>query len=174
MWRYRAHRIFGAPLGMKSRRGHPDGPSMRVLRDLHPALWQSRGSREKRASTAERPRMGRGRPMRVLHIISRLGAGGAEQQLRLLLRHVPVRCEVVALAAPGRTAHGIRADGIPVTHLPLDGRAGELRALPALVRTIPSGGYDLVHTHLYRACVYGRIAARLAGGRAGTAPRQAV
>ncbi|MGW2329498.1 glycosyltransferase [Streptomyces sp. NPDC001700] len=112
--------------------------------------------------------------MRVLHIISRLGAGGAEQQLRLLLRHVPVRCDVVVLAAPGRTAHGIRADGIPVTQLPLDGRAGELRALPALVRTIRSGGYDLVHTHLYRACVYGRIAARLAGVRAVIATEHAL
>ncbi|MFD7505318.1 glycosyltransferase [Streptomyces sp. NPDC059850] len=112
--------------------------------------------------------------MRVLHIISRLGAGGAEQQLRLLLRHVPVRCDVVVLAAPGSTAHGIRADGIPVTQLPMDGRAGELRALPALVRTIRSGGYDLVHTHLYRACVYGRIAARLAGVRAVIATEHAL
>ncbi|MFI0776038.1 glycosyltransferase [Streptomyces sp. NPDC021212] len=112
--------------------------------------------------------------MRVLHIISRLGAGGAEQQLRLLLRHVPVRCDVVALAAPGRTAHGIRDDGIPVTHLPPDGRAGELRALPDLVRTIRAGGYDLVHTHLYRACVYGRIAARLAGVRAVIATEHAL
>ncbi|WAP55152.1 glycosyltransferase [Streptomyces sp. S465] len=120
--------------------------------------------------------------MRVLHIISRLGAGGAEQQLRLLLRHVPVRCDVIALSGPGATAHGIRADGVPVTHLPLGGeplggeplggglpgggRARQLAAVPRLARMIRSGGYDLVHTHLYRACVLGRIAARLAGVRA--------
>ncbi|UHH16840.1 glycosyltransferase [Streptomyces malaysiensis] len=105
--------------------------------------------------------------MRVLHIISRLGAGGAEQQLRLLLRHLPVRCDVIALSGPGATAHGIRADGIPVTHLPLGGgRERQLAAVPRLVRIIRSGGYDLVHTHLYRACVLGRIAARLAGVRA--------
>ncbi|MET7903517.1 glycosyltransferase [Streptomyces sp. NPDC005336] len=104
--------------------------------------------------------------MRVLHIISRLGAGGAEQQLRLLLRHLPLRCDVVALTGPGATAHGIRADGIPVTHLPMGGGDRQLAALPRLVRIIRSGGYDLVHTHLYRACVYGRIAARLAGVRA--------
>ncbi|GDY52394.1 hypothetical protein SVIO_030170 [Streptomyces violaceusniger] len=111
--------------------------------------------------------MGRSRPMRVLHIISRLGAGGAEQQLRLLLRHMPVRCDVIALSGPGATAHGIRADGIPVTHLPLDGgRERQLTTVPRLVRIIRSGGYDLVHTHLYRACVLGRIAARLAGVRA--------
>ncbi|WKX69525.1 glycosyltransferase [Streptomyces sp. XD-27] len=100
--------------------------------------------------------------MRVLHIITGLGAGGAEQQLRLLLRHLPVRCDVVTLTDPGAVAHGIRADGTPVTHLGMGGDR-DLTALPRLVRTIRAGGYDLVHTHLTRACIYGRIAARLAG-----------
>ncbi|MER6144301.1 glycosyltransferase [Streptomyces sparsogenes] len=99
--------------------------------------------------------------MRVLHIISRLGAGGAEQQLRLLLRHLPARCDVLTLAAPGAAGHGIRADGVPVTHLPVGGR--DPMAPARLARFIRGGGYDLVHTHLYRACVHGRIAARLAG-----------
>ncbi len=110
--------------------------------------------------------MGRGRPMRVLHIISRLGAGGAEQQLRLLLRHLPVRCDVLALTGPGLTAQGIRADGTPVTHLTRGGGESGWSALPSLVRAVRSGGYDVVHTHLYRACVLGRTAARLAGVRA--------
>src|SRR5690606_39492298 len=39
----------------------------------------------------------------------------------------------------------------------------DLAALPRLVRLIRRGRYDIVHTHLYRACVYGRVAARLAG-----------
>ncbi|MBL1099740.1 glycosyltransferase [Streptomyces coffeae] len=112
--------------------------------------------------------------MRVLHIISRLGAGGAEQQLRLLLRHLPVRCDVVALTGPGATAHGIRADGTPVTHLPTGGGEPGWSALPSLVRTIRSGGYDVVHTHLYRACVLGRTAARLAGVRAVIATEHAL
>src|SRR4029453_438923 len=30
------------------------------------------------------------------------------------------------------------------------------------VKLIRGGHYDVVHTHLYRACVYGRVAARLA------------
>lgn len=42
----------------------------------------------------------------------------------------------------------------------------DLTALPRLAGLIRGGGYDLVHTHLYRACVYGRIAARMAGVRA--------
>lgn len=103
--------------------------------------------------------------MRVLHIITGLGVGGAEQQLRLLLRHVPAECEVVTLTNPGAVAEGLRADGVPVTDLGMRGNR-DAAALPRLVRIIRSGRYDLVHTHLYRACVYGRPAARLAGVRA--------
>ena len=102
--------------------------------------------------------------MRVLHIITGLGAGGAEQQLRLLLRHLPARCDVVTLTNPGVVAHGIRADGTRVTHLGMRSNR-DASALPRLVHLIRTGGYDLVHTHLYRACVFGRTAARLAGVR---------
>lgn len=45
----------------------------------------------------------------------------------------------------------------------------DLSAVGRLARLIRDGRYDLVHTHLYRACVYGRIAARLAGTRAAVA-----
>ncbi|MGW5674614.1 glycosyltransferase [Streptomyces sp. NPDC003860] len=102
---------------------------------------------------------------RVLHVITGLGVGGAEHQLRLLLRHLPARCDVVTLTNPGAVADGLRADGVRVTDLAMRGNC-DLAALPRLTRLIRSGGYDLVHTHLYRACVYGRIAARLAGVRA--------
>ncbi|MGX1130800.1 glycosyltransferase involved in cell wall biosynthesis [Streptomyces glaucescens] len=100
--------------------------------------------------------------MKALHVITGLGVGGAEQQLRLLLRHLPVDCDVVTLTNPGAVADGLRADGVRVVHLGMGGNR-DLAALPRLVRVIRDGGYDLVHTHLYRACVYGRLAARLAG-----------
>ncbi|WUH92417.1 glycosyltransferase [Streptomyces sp. NBC_00433] len=106
--------------------------------------------------------------MKVLHVITGLGVGGAEQQLRLLLRYLPVEkaeCHVVTLTNPGVVAEGIRADGTGVTHLGMRGNR-DLGAVPRLVRVIRAGGFDLVHTHLYRACVYGRVAARLAGVRA--------
>ncbi|MFD7326977.1 glycosyltransferase [Streptomyces sp. NPDC059875] len=103
--------------------------------------------------------------MKVLHIITGLGIGGAEQQLRLLLRHLPVRNEVVTLTNPGAVARGITSDGVPVVHLGMAGNR-DLGALPRLAGIVRQGRYDLVHTHLYRACVYGRIAARLAGVRA--------
>ncbi|OSC62263.1 glycosyl transferase, partial [Streptomyces sp. 4F] len=103
--------------------------------------------------------------MKALHIITGLGVGGAEQQLRLLLRHLPVDCDVVTLTNPGTVADGLRADGVEVVHLGMAGNR-DLAALPRLTRLIRTGGYDLVHTHLYRACLYGRLAARLAGVRA--------
>ncbi|MFJ9646751.1 glycosyltransferase [Streptomyces sp. NPDC101206] len=103
--------------------------------------------------------------MRVLHVITGLGVGGAEQQLRLLLRHLPMRCDVLTLTNPGPVADGLRADGVRVVHLGMQGNR-DLGALPRLARFIRRGGYDLVHTHLYRACVYGRLAARLAGAGA--------
>ncbi|MET9591703.1 glycosyltransferase [Streptomyces sp. NPDC006516] len=100
--------------------------------------------------------------MRALHVITGLGVGGAEQQLRLLVRHLPVRCDVVTLTNPGAVAEGLRADGVRVLHLGMRSNR-DLAAVPRLARLIRRGSYDLVHTHLYRACVYGRIAARLAG-----------
>ncbi|MGV9789829.1 glycosyltransferase [Streptomyces sp. NPDC003435] len=103
--------------------------------------------------------------MRALHIITGLGIGGAEQQLRLLLRHLPVECDVVTLTNPGPVAAGLRADGVRVADLAMGGNR-DLAALPRLARLIRRGRYDLVHTHLYRACLYGRLAARLAGVRA--------
>ncbi|MEV5842880.1 glycosyltransferase [Streptomyces sp. NPDC051985] len=103
--------------------------------------------------------------MKALHVITGLGVGGAEQQLRLLLRHLPVSCDVVTLTNPGPVARGLTADGVRVVHLGMAGNR-DLGALPRLVRLIRRGRYDLVHTHLYRACLYGRIAARLAGVRA--------
>jgi glycosyltransferase involved in cell wall biosynthesis len=102
--------------------------------------------------------------MRVLHVITGLQPGGAEHQLRLLLKHLPERCEVVALANPGSVAEAIRAGGTPVHVVPMRGNR-DLTVLPRLVRLIRAGRFDVVHTHLYRACVYGRLAARLAGVR---------
>ncbi|MFF9848958.1 glycosyltransferase [Streptomyces litmocidini] len=102
--------------------------------------------------------------MKVLHVITGLGIGGAEQQLRLLLRRLPVRAEVVTLTNPGAVARGIEADGTPVTHLGMAGNR-DLGALPRLTGLIRRGRYDLVHTHLYRANLYGRLAARVAGVR---------
>lgn len=103
--------------------------------------------------------------MRVLHVITGLASGGAEQQLRQLLPRLPADSAVVTLTNPGIVADAIARDGIRVVDLGMRGNR-DLAALPRLARLIRDGRYDIVHTHLYRATVYGRIAARLAGVRA--------
>ena len=100
--------------------------------------------------------------MKVLHVITGLDAGGAETQLAMLLRHTRNQSDVVTLYNPGPIADRIRDQGTSVRDLGM-GRNTELRALLRLYRIIRDGQYDVVHTHLYRAQVYARPAARLAG-----------
>jgi glycosyltransferase involved in cell wall biosynthesis len=100
--------------------------------------------------------------VKVLHVITGLGVGGAELQLRSLLQHTRHQADVVTLYNPGPVAEMISGDGGRVRDLGMT-RNTELSALLRLARLIRAGGYDVVHTHLYRSCIYGRLAARLAG-----------
>src|SRR5690349_8818195 len=100
--------------------------------------------------------------VKVLHVITGLGVGGAELQLRSILQHTRHQSEVVTLYNPGPVAEMISGDGGRVRDLGMTGNT-ELPALGRLTRLIRDGGYHVVHTHLYRSCIYGRIAARLAG-----------
>jgi glycosyltransferase involved in cell wall biosynthesis len=99
--------------------------------------------------------------MRVLHVITGLAAGGAEQQLRLILRHTDHCAAVVTLTSAGAVGRAIRAEGTEVHEIGMRGNT-DLSAIPPLVRLIRTGRFDVVHTHLYRAVLYGRLAARLA------------
>ncbi|MFI7617454.1 glycosyltransferase [Nonomuraea terrae] len=99
--------------------------------------------------------------MKVLHVITGLAAGGAEQQLRSLLPHLRASCEVAVLTGHGALAQAIERAGVPVHHVGMRGNR-DVRAVGRLARLMRGRRYDVVHTHLYRACVYGRLAARLA------------
>ena len=99
--------------------------------------------------------------MKVLHVITGLDAGGAEQQLAMLLRHTRHESDVVTLYNPGsvptrsgRTVHRCATWGWASNT--------ELGALLRLRSIIADGRYDVVHTHLYRTQIYARPAARLA------------
>ncbi|MGH3965005.1 MAG: glycosyltransferase [Pseudonocardiaceae bacterium] len=100
--------------------------------------------------------------MKVLHVITGLGVGGAELQLRSLLQHTRHQSDVVTLYNPGPVAEMISGDGVRVRDLGMT-RNTELTALMRLAQLIRAGRYDVVHAHLYRSCIYGRLAARLAG-----------
>ena len=102
---------------------------------------------------------------RVLQVITGLAAGGAERQLAGLLPHLPPGCEVACLTGGGVVGERIRAAGFAVHDLRMASNR-DPAAVAALVRLIRHGGFALVHTHLYRAHLYGALAARLAGVRA--------
>jgi glycosyltransferase involved in cell wall biosynthesis len=100
--------------------------------------------------------------MKVLHVITGLDAGGAELQLAMILRRTRHESDVVTLYNPGPVAEMIEAQGTPVRNIGMQ-RNTELPALLRLRKLIKDGQYDVVHTHLYRAQIYARPAARLAG-----------
>lgn len=100
--------------------------------------------------------------MKVLQVITGLGVGGAELQLRSMLRHTRHETDVVTLYNPGAVADMIVREGTRVRDLGMR-RNTELPALTRLRRMVREGRYDVVHTHLYRSCVYGKLAARAAG-----------
>jgi glycosyltransferase involved in cell wall biosynthesis len=100
--------------------------------------------------------------MKVLHVITGLDAGGAELQLAMILRRSRHESDVVTLYNPGPVADKIRAQGTSVRNIGMKSNT-ELAALLRLRKIIKDGQYDVVHTHLYRAQIYARPAARLAG-----------
>jgi glycosyltransferase involved in cell wall biosynthesis len=100
--------------------------------------------------------------MKVLHVITGLGVGGAELQLRAVLKQTRHDADVVTLYNPGPVADMIRADGTAVRSLRMRSNT-QLSALLRLHRIIRAGQYDVVHAHLYRSQVYARPAAWLAG-----------
>jgi glycosyltransferase involved in cell wall biosynthesis len=99
--------------------------------------------------------------MKVLHVITGLGVGGAEHQLRSILQHTRHESDVVTLYNPGPVADMIRADGGSVRDLGMTSNT-QISALFRLHRLIRVGRYDVVHAHLYRSQIYGRPAAWLA------------
>lgn len=99
--------------------------------------------------------------MRVLHVITGLGSGGAELQLAGLVERTRHEAEVASLSGLGSAADRVLAAGVAVHDMGMrDNR--DLAVLARLARLVRRGRFDVVHVHLYRACVYGRLAARLA------------
>jgi len=99
--------------------------------------------------------------MKVLHVITGLGVGGAELQLRSILQHTRHTSDVVTLYNAGPVADMIRADGGNVCDLGMKSNT-QLSAVLRLRRMMREGRYDVVHAHLYRSQIYGRLAAWLA------------
>jgi glycosyltransferase involved in cell wall biosynthesis len=113
------------------------------------------------------------RPLRVLHVITRLIVGGAQENTLLTaVGQKRMGMDVSLLAGPdpgpeGDLHEAARKALVPLHILPRLVRPirplNDLIALFQLYRFLKRGRYDVVHTHSSKAGILGRVAARLAG-----------
>lgn len=99
--------------------------------------------------------------LRVLHVITSLGVGGAERQLEYLVRDTRHDVSVVALYSGGAVADQIVEGGLTVAILGMEGWH-KVTAVVRLARHIRRRSPDVVHVHLLSAQLFGITAARLA------------
>lgn len=100
--------------------------------------------------------------LKVLQVIPTLDRSGAEKQMVMLATGLPrdqFRVEVAALTRSGPLAADLRAADIP-THLIGKRFKVDPFALARLARLVRRGHYDVVHTWIFAADSYGRVAAR--------------
>lgn len=108
------------------------------------------------------------RRLRVLHIITGLGQGGAESVLFRLATYPGADVEhvVVSLTDEGLYGERLRAAGVAVHALGMKRGRVSLGGFMALRSLIASSRPDAVQTWMYHADLIGGLAARLAGVRA--------
>lgn len=105
------------------------------------------------------------RPVRVLHLITSLNRGGAENHLFALLTHANrerFAFECGVLTGEGELVEQFREAGIPVHLLHARTRFDPF-ALTRLVRLMRQRQYDIVHSHLFRADIYAGLAVERLG-----------
>lgn len=107
-----------------------------------------------------------GRPLRVLHVISSLGVGGAQRQLAELVNRTPPDQFDVEVLVLGRSdgefsRAWLSRDDVRVTFLRSWPRMAD--AAREVQRHCEQGSFDIVHTWLFMANAVGVAGARLAG-----------
>jgi glycosyltransferase involved in cell wall biosynthesis len=100
----------------------------------------------------------------VLHLITCLEPGGAEQMLLALCRGLAPTCDltVVYLKGPGTLVPAFAEIHVPVIGLGFES-AARVAALARLALLLKRGRFDVAHTHLLHAGLFGRPLARAAG-----------
>lgn len=109
--------------------------------------------------------------MKIVHVITTLGVGGAEKHLLWLTTGQVAAghtVQVVFLKGDGELAGDFRDAGVDVAFVDFDkARFGTLRrAVRDLAALLRAEAPDIVHTHLLKADALGALAARRAGIRA--------
>lgn len=106
-------------------------------------------------------------PVRVLHVITSLDRGGAENHLYALLTHADRSrfvMDVAVVRGEGSLTQQFRDAGITVHHLHAHWRV-DLPALGRLGDLLREGRYEIVHSHLFRADLYASLALSQLGSR---------
>jgi glycosyltransferase involved in cell wall biosynthesis len=108
-----------------------------------------------------------GRPesgeIRVTHLVTDLGRGGAEVFLQRLVTAPQdgIKHRVISLTSEGELGAELRAAGIEVAALSLSGIGGAPRVLKRLRRLLRDDKPDVLMTWLYHADFFGTVAAAL-------------
>lgn len=103
---------------------------------------------------------------KVLYLYENLRIGGAEQLFLNTLRYL--NCDkfsptVYCIGEKGTVGEQISAMGIPVKALKKNTFLGNLTILFTLIKVLKQEKPDILHTNLYLANIYGRVAAKLSG-----------
>jgi glycosyltransferase involved in cell wall biosynthesis len=104
----------------------------------------------------------------VLQLITSLERGGAENHLLALLTHADrsgFDFEVAVLSGEGELVAVFHQAGIPVHLLRARNRVDPL-ALRKLTTLLREGGFDILHSHLFRADIFAALAVGQLGDRA--------
>ncbi len=102
-----------------------------------------------------------GRPLSVCHLFPSLPLHGAENHFLKLCRNLDpdvIRTSIVLLVERGELAPDFEALGIPVTLIRKQSRY-DLTVVPRIRTFLKAGDFDIVHTHLFTANFWGRLAA---------------
>lgn len=103
--------------------------------------------------------------IKIIHIIPTLDLGGAEKLLVDIVKNLDKEkflSEVICLKRFGFWGIELKKEGIPLILAGKDKRLG-LITLFKLIKILKKEKPDVVHTHLFGADIWGRLAARLAG-----------
>ena len=103
--------------------------------------------------------------MNILNLIETLRPGGAEilieNNLTWLKKHTDWNLEVAVLFGSGEIADRLKRIGIRVHLLKLSNRFNFIEAILKIRKLLHNNNYDILHTHLFHANIYGRLGAKI-------------
>lgn len=105
-------------------------------------------------------------PHKIIHIITGLNVGGAEQMLKRLLLSDPNSKDnvvIISLSGNGEIGRSLELSGYQIHALDFHGLSTLLTNFAALVKLIKANKPAMVQTWMYHADFFGGLAARVAG-----------